>query len=171
MNIKLYKKVLAGLTSGVIAFSCCGCSNNDQSISEQDSNKKNTSVSSYTTDVTTINSMEEISHTTDAFISTTKEADVSTFTSQTIDTQTSVSENFDSSSFSHDDVTVLDYFTNMGNSIKESLDSSDLLEKGKSYFIYCVDFLFYDGEINGIKFSDMTDLAKQQLLSDISKII
>ena len=68
------------------------------------------------------------------------------------------------------DSEVLEYFSKMGNSVRESFDSDELLDKGKSYFIYCVDFLFYDGEIGGIKFNDLTDSAKQQLLRDISTI-
>ena len=58
----------------------------------------------------------------------------------------------------------------MGKSVRDSFDSEEFLDKGKSYFIYCVDFLFYDGEIKGIKFDDLTDSAKEQLLLDITNI-
>ena len=68
------------------------------------------------------------------------------------------------------DLEILDSFSKMGNSIRDSFDSGELLDKGKSYFIYCVDFLFYDGEIKGIKFDDLTDSAKEQLLLDITTI-
>lgn len=72
--------------------------------------------------------------------------------------------------FTDTDSEILDVFDKMGDSVRDSFDTDELLDKGKSYFIYCVDFLFYDSEINGIKFSDITDSAKQQLLCDISTI-
>ena len=68
------------------------------------------------------------------------------------------------------DSEVLEYFSEIGKSVRDNFDSEELLDKGKSYFIYCVDFLFYDGEIKGIKFDDLTDGAKEQLLRDISSI-
>ena len=91
-----------------------------------------------------------------------------------IDYSTSITNdeiyNATTSTITDNDSEVLEFFNKMGNSIKDNFDSEELLNKGKSYFIYCVDFLFYDSEINGIKFSDMTDSAKQQLLCDISTI-
>lgn len=72
--------------------------------------------------------------------------------------------------YSADDAIVLDEFNDISSDIISSRDSSDFLEKGKSYFIYCVDFLFYGGEIKGVKFNDLSEMAREQLISDIITI-
>ena len=95
-------------------------------------------------------------------------SDVSTFSG--VNDQISTSTVVNDDDFTENDLTVLDYFKEVGSNIKNYIDSEELLDKGKVYFVYCVDFLFYDAEIKGIKFNDLTDGAKQQLLSDISEI-
>ena len=44
---------------------------------------------------------------------------------------------------------------------KEAKDDKD---KAKGVFISIVDFLFYDGEIKGIKFNDLTEEGKKRVL-------
>ena len=83
---------------------------------------------------------------------------------------TDFSDVYTTCTFTDTDSEILCLFEKMGDSVRDSFDSDELLDEGKSYFIYCVDFLFYDGEICGIKFDDLTDSAKQQLLRDISTI-
>ena len=69
--------------------------------------------------------------------------------------------------YSYDsDSLVLNYY----DGIISDKDDESFFEKGKRYFIYSVDFLFYDSEIGGIKFSDLTSSAKEQLLHDIVTI-
>lgn len=75
-----------------------------------------------------------------------------------------------SDSFSSRDNVVIEKFEMIRNDISDSIDSSNLLDKGKSFFVNCVDFLFYDGEIDGIKFDDMTEGAKKFLLGIVSDI-
>lgn len=65
---------------------------------------------------------------------------------------------------------ILDHFEELGEEVKSKFNLDTFLQTSKEYFVYCVDFLFYDKEINNIKFSDLTDRAKQQLLSDIVTI-
>lgn len=72
--------------------------------------------------------------------------------------------------YSESDSIVLNQFSELNNDIRNSFNSSDLLDKGKVYFIYCVDFLFFDGEIKGVKFSDLSDIARCQLINDIITI-
>ena len=45
----------------------------------------------------------------------------------------------------------------------ESIDIETVKQKGKAFFIKCVDFIFYDTEINGVKFDELTDEAKQDI--------
>lgn len=147
MGCKVYNKIISCFTSGFIGFSLCGCSNeekfdNSDSISTS-SIVSTTGLSSTTTFLTT-----RISTTVSTTMSTTTVCDI----------------------YTDFDVFVIDYFQSFGDIIRENIDSDDLKEKGKSYFIFCVDFLFYDSKINGIGFDDLTDSAKEQLLSDISII-
>ena len=65
---------------------------------------------------------------------------------------------------------ILGHFEKLGEEVKSEFNLDTFLQTSKKYFVYCVDFLFYDKEINNIKFSDLTDKAKQQLLSDIVTI-
>lgn len=65
---------------------------------------------------------------------------------------------------------ILDHFKEVGEEVKNKFNLDTFLQASKEYFVYCVDFLFYDKSINNIKFSDLTDRAKQQLLLDIVTI-
>lgn len=64
-----------------------------------------------------------------------------------------------------------DIIINEFNSIKENItnyldsdDFKDVKDKVKGLFINIVDFLFYDGEIKGIKFTDLTEEGKKQVI-------
>lgn len=61
---------------------------------------------------------------------------------------------------------VVNYFNNLSNSIssRKSEDDTTLREKIKTGFVTVVDFIFYDGEIKGYKFSELTDTAKLKIL-------
>ena len=64
------------------------------------------------------------------------------------------------------------------NSLESSLskinngDGSDssFADSAKGVFVSIVDFLFYDGEINGITFDELTDSGKQKVLEIASKV-
>ena len=139
MGLKLFNRSIALLTSGVVGYSLCGCSRRESINNDSIT----TSVSSTMT-------------------STTSTSVVSTTVLTEVVTEPIVVDNISS----YDEV-VLSHFENIGTDISDSIDSSDFLEKGKKYFIYCVDFLFFNGEINGLRFSDLSEKAKQQLLNDI----
>ena len=162
MNYKFYNKTLSFLTGGVIVFNLCGCSN------KKNSSKVDivvpTKVSTFVTSVTDVTS----SVTTKITTSTTN---VSTSTTTTSTTNL-VTESVTTSEMSiiYKDGVVLNQFSDMGVDIRNSIDTSDFLDKGKMYFIYCVDFLFFDGEIKGVKYSDLSEMAKKQLISDIITI-
>lgn len=68
--------------------------------------------------------------------------------------------------------------TDVINSLESSLtkvnsgDASDksFADSAKGVFVTIVDFLFYDGEINGVTFSELTDAGKAQVLKLANKI-
>ena len=51
--------------------------------------------------------------------------------------------------------------------LKNSNEAQMAKEKGKEYFINAVDFIFYGGTINGTKFSDLTDLFKEEVYDSL----
>ena len=130
MNYKFFNKTLSFLTGGVIVFNLCGCSNKKESSSIDIDSSTTTDIvtSCVTTTITTVKS------TTTLITTTTSEPITSTIpTTQEV------------TSINNDEI-VLNQFNELGSDIHNSFDTSDLLEKGKMYFIYCVDFLFYDKE-------------------------
>ncbi len=56
---------------------------------------------------------------------------------------------------------VIDYFNNLNNEVTSESSFSDKIKNG---FITVVDFFFYDGEIKGYKFSELTDKAKIEVM-------
>ena len=153
MNYRFSNRVFSFLTCGTIVL--CGCS------SKRSSSEVDTSI--FVSPVTTV------SDNTDEIVTTV----TSSFETTTISTSTSVTTTVMSTKvpfYNESDSVVLSHFGELNSDIKSNLNTSDLLEKGKLYFIYCVDFLFYDGEIKGVKFSDLSDIAKEQLISDIITI-
>lgn len=69
------------------------------------------------------------------------------------------------SNFSEDDI--VSYFETMEVEVAES---SSFKEKFKEYFITIVDFIFYDKEINGYTFNELSDMAKVKIISIALKI-
>lgn len=134
-------------------FSLCGCSRNSKDSS---SDLKNMSSSlNVVSDSLTTNTLSS------------SYLDSSLATNSIIYESTVSSE---SEFYSEKDLIVLNQFNNLSSDIFNEENEESFLDKGKKYFIYSVDFLFYDGDIHGIKFSDLTNSAKEQLLSDISTV-
>lgn len=69
--------------------------------------------------------------------------------------------------YSEEDNVIIEEFNQVKNKVVEFLNSEEVdnaRDKAKGVFISVVDFLFYDGEINGVKFDDLTDDGKQKVL-------
>lgn len=62
---------------------------------------------------------------------------------------------------------VITYFNNLSSEVDEATTFS---AKVKAGFIKIVDFFFYDGEINGYKFKELTDKAKLEVMKIAFKI-
>lgn len=62
---------------------------------------------------------------------------------------------------------IVSYFRTMENEIEES---SSFKEKFKEYFVTIVDFIFYDGEVNGYTFDELGGTTKARIISIALKI-
>lgn len=73
--------------------------------------------------------------------------------------------------YSSNDEVVINSLESSLNSI-ESGDASNKSfgDSAKGVFVSIVDFLFYDGEINGVTFDELTDSGKQKVLAIASKV-
>lgn len=153
---------------GAILLTGCGKKETIDSSSKSDS----TTTSITSTCPTTVLSTTTLTYpVTTTLVTSTSMSTLMSMTNSTVSSVvTDLSTIYTTCTFTDTDSEILDVFDKIGDSVRDSFDTAELLDKGKSYFIYCVDFLFYDGEIKGIKFEDLTDSAKQQLLLDITTI-
>lgn len=80
----------------------------------------------------------------------------------------SIDENQDvSNNLTSDEYNVIAYIENLNNEVDDNSTFSAVL---KEKIITVIDFLFYDGSISGIKFSDLSQTAKLKVLSLVLKI-
>lgn len=71
------------------------------------------------------------------------------------------------------DTEEFDYFDQAKKEIKELIESEQIeqaKEKGKEYFITGIDFIFYDKEMNGVTFDDLTEEGKKVTLENLETI-
>lgn len=71
------------------------------------------------------------------------------------------------------DTEEFDYFDQAKKEIKELIESEQVeqaKEKGKEYFITGVDFIFFDKEMNGVTFDDLTEEGKKVTLENLETI-
>ena len=162
MKYNFSKRLFSLLTCGTMVL--CGCSSR-KGESKVDSSLFVSPVTTVSDDVN-----EVVSTVTSSAITTTSSTTSTVTTTSSTSTTTVVTTTEVTSFYNENDDVVLEQFGEMGSDVRNSFNGSELLDKGKLYFIYCVDFLFYDGEIKGVKFSDLSDTAKEQLISDIITI-
>ena len=74
-------------------------------------------------------------------------------------------ENEDFNVYSSSDV--IKYFS---DALEEVIESSSFQEKFKEYFIKIIDFIFYDKEIKGYTFSELSDITKTKIIAIALKI-
>ena len=68
---------------------------------------------------------------------------------------------------------VLEVVRSYKDKIKQFYDDHDIdkiASKGKEYFITLVDFIFYDGEIKGIKYSELKEASKEELYREFCEM-
>ena len=75
--------------------------------------------------------------------------------------------------YSESDEKAIQTFNNLEEEINDILNSetvTNVKDKAKGAFITIVDFLFYNSEINGVTFDELTDSGKQKVLEIASNI-
>ena len=72
--------------------------------------------------------------------------------------------------YSNDDNQVINNLNDTLNKIKSSEITSSFKDSAKATFISIVDFLFYDGKINGVTFDELTEEGKSKVLEIASNI-
>ena len=90
----------------------------------------------------------------------------------TTETSTQMTEEVTIESKSVDDE-IIDNINNDKNKIELSITKEDyenVKKYGREFFIKMVDFIFYDKDINGIKFSDLKEETKQEVYSTFCDI-
>ena len=81
---------------------------------------------------------------------------------------TSISEVTEYSS--NDEVVINSLESSLTKINNGSTSDSSFSDSAKGVFVSIVDFLFYDGEINGVTFDELTDSGKQKVLAIASKV-
>lgn len=83
-----------------------------------------------------------------------------------------ISSNEDQTTYSKKDIAVIDELNTLEKNTDELLASNDksIGDKAKGIFIDLVDFCFYDGEIKGYTFNELTDKGKTQVLKIVNRI-
>lgn len=89
-----------------------------------------------------------------------------TIQNDTTEEQTETYEN----NYSTDDLIVINEFDNLNKYTDELVEDETTLDKLKSIFITAVDFIFFESEINGVKFDDLTNDGKQKILQIVANI-
>ena len=75
------------------------------------------------------------------------------------------------STYSSNDNTVINSLESSLTKINNgSTSDKSFSDSAKGVFVSIVDFLFYDGEINGVTFDELTDSGKQKVLEIASKV-
>lgn len=96
-----------------------------------------------------------------------KTSEASTKSSK-VKTTTTTKKVSDSLSYKEEDV--ITYVENLNNEVDNANSNMSFKEKFKEKFILVVDFIFYDGEIKGYKFDELTNTAKAKVVFYALKI-
>jgi|GEM_PF-1902357 len=65
----------------------------------------------------------------------------------------------------------LEYFETAESKIDSMYDNIDKVKtEGKALFVKLVDFIFYDTEINGIRFNDLTSATQEKLIAIVNSV-
>lgn len=83
------------------------------------------------------------------------------------------SSNKEKQEYTNTDMNAIETFNNIEKEIDTLLasgKSESIKDKAKGTFITIVDFIFYDGEIGGVKFDELTESGKQKILAIANSI-
>ena len=155
MNFKKinHKKIICILLSGFIIVTRSGCSKTDSSLtnSHEESNELEVPINENNQ---VIDNQPE-------------------FNENILQNEIENSTQIETENYSQNDETAIATFNNIEKEVDAILNSeniSNVKEKVKGTFITIVDFIFYDSEINGVTFDELTDSGKQKVLEIANKI-
>ncbi len=155
------KKLICVLLSGFIIISMTGCSKTDSSLNnsynqgnEAETESKEDNLGNSQNNDVIIDSKENNQNNSSSEIenNNTKNSTVN---------------------YSNKDKTAIQTFNNLNDEIDNILKNENVenaKDKAKGTFITIVDFIFYDSEINGVTFDELTDSGKQKVLEIANKI-
>lgn len=151
MKNKLIKKKLLLSALALSIINNVGCKKNNSNV---DINKETTQT---TTENYTENTTKTIQNETASQITTTESTTENVTiteitTEQSIDKDDIVITNIDS------DKEEIEYYLS-----EDPINITVVGEKAKAFFIKCVDFIFYDSEINGVTFKELSEEAKEDI--------
>ena len=116
--------------------------------------------------VTSSNNTSSVSNST-----TTTTTNSSKNTQSNSSNKNDVSNNTEVNTYSSNDEIVINSLESSLTKINNgSTSDSSFSDSAKGVFVSIVDFLFYDGEINGVTFDELTDSGKQKVLEIASKV-
>ena len=141
------KKIIAILLSSIILTSC---SKNYENI------KDNETFNETKTEINSSDENNTISNTPDTpseNVTINNNTDKKNNTDSTYQDDLS---NTNETNYTNSDLKVIDTLSNLENETDSLLESENISDKLKGIFITIVDFIFYDSEIDGVKFDDLT---------------
>lgn len=168
-NFKLNSnKVLIILLSGFVLITNNGCSKQVDNNYQQNVVENNyyEEVIHNNTDSKELNNTEKDNYTVE------KEEPIKD-SSVTNGTKDMEKNNTVENSLSEEDNIVIEEITSIKDKVITFLNSEDVdnfKDQAKGVFISIVDFLFYDGEIKGVKFDELTDSGKKKVLNLANEI-
>lgn len=154
------KKIIAIILSGFIVVNMVGCSKTESTLQEN--------YQHYNRETVTENNEPQIEQDEPNINPVIESNPNETYTNEpNINTDKTTEE------YSSADEKAIETF----NSIEEDIDNilnsetvNNAKDKAKGVFVTIVDFLFYDSEINGVTFDELTDNGKQKVLEIASSI-
>ena len=157
------KKLIYILLSSFIVVSIVGCSKTDSSLNNS-YNKNNENIPE---------NKEEYLDNNQKNITESKEDNKSNTSNESNDKIQDNNTQNNATTYSNNDEIAIQTFNNINNEIDSILNNEDIenaKDKVKGTFITIVDFIFYDSEINGVTFDELTDGGKQKILELANKI-
>ena len=183
------------LTSSLVVSSLSGCAkvNKENNLSQNttqstqivteatseltsESTTENTTISTEATTVENTTEMTTMETTTEVTIVENTTETTTELTTEEATTEATTMETTTEVEQSKDDQ-VINELKNDQDELQDAYDNHDtesLASKGKKYFIKAVDFIFYDGEIKGVKFDELKEESKQVIyeqLCDMDELI
>lgn len=168
-NYKYTTKLISLIFSGIVLT---GCATKDSSkiVLSVDTTYNSSNATTEQTTIITDEYVDEHDGEKTKFSDTTTIPETITISSSTIPETSIETSNLETS---NKDNIVIEEFNNLKDDISKLLNSettNEIKNFCKESFITIVDFIFYDGDIKGITFDDISDAAKETIIKDASTI-